>query len=515
MSDGRCLFDQLQHFAQHRPERQALIGGGRRVSYLQLQQRAQRVASGLASLDLPAHCRIAILSRNIPEFFEIWCGAAMAGHVLTPINARLAPGEVAFIVKDSGAGAIFVDQPYHALVGEIGNSLNGVRQVISLAGSSQWPHYPDWRDAYTAADPQPGKPDDTVVQMYTSGTTGFPKGVELDHGSVLACVRSMMGLNRWGDAEVALVTAPLFHTAGSAWAHCALQSGGTVVLLEELSPDTVLWALEDHAVSQALLVPTLIRMVQESPHCQQADFSRLKRILYGASPISVAVLERAIEVFCCEFEQGYGLTETVGPVAMLRPADHLVGGPILKSCGKAVAGVEIRVVDSAGVSCRNGEVGEIVVAGAQVMKGYWQRPDATREAIRDGWLHTGDAGYFDDEGYLYIHDRLKDMIISGGENVYPAEVESALAGLQGILDAAVIGVPDERWGEAVKALVVRRQDATVSEQDVIGHARAHIAAYKCPKSVEFVDSIPRNVSGKILKRVLREPYWQGHQRKVS
>jgi len=225
-------------------------------------------------------------------------------------------------------------------------------------------------------------------------------------------------------------------------------------------------------------------------------------------------LKRAIEQFACDFEQGYGLTETVGPIAMLRPEDH-DGGKKMKSCGKAVPGTEIRVVDSNGTDCAVDEVGELIVSGQQIMKGYWNRPDETRKAIRDGWLYTGDAGYFDSDGFLYIHDRMKDMVISGGENVYPAEVESVLAGCDGVADVAVIGVPDRRWGEAVKALVILKAGLKITEADVIGHARAHIAAYKCPKSVDFVDSIPRNPSGKILKNILREPYWKGHERRVS
>jgi len=350
--------------------------------------------------------------------------------------------------------------------------------------------------------------------MHTSGTTGFPKGVELNHSSVIACARSMMGEAPWPAGEVALVTAPLFHTAGCAYAHCALQSGGTIVLLEELSPATILSAIEQHRVSDALLVPALLRIVLDSPQCADTDFSSLNRMLYGASPIPVSTLRQAMEIFACDFAQGYGMTECVGPVAILRPQDH-DGSRKMQSCGKAVNGSEIRVVNNDGADCANEEVGEIIVSGPQLMKGYWNRPEDTQNALRDGWLYTGDAGYFDTDGYLYIHDRLKDMIVSGGENVYPAEVEAALAGCSGIADVAVIGVPDERWGESVKAMVVRQADSEITAQEIMAFARQQMADFKCPKSIDFIESIPRNPSGKILKKTLREPFWIGFDRRVS
>jgi long-chain acyl-CoA synthetase len=519
MSGTRCLFDQVRHFARQRPGQAALITGSQRINYSELDDHALRVCNGLLALALDGQSRVAILSGNRNEFFEIWQGASMAGHVLTPLNARLAAREITFIINDCQAQVLFVDEAFHQLVQEITGELSSVKQIISLASHSPWPCYRDWRDRQCADEPVPSlssspHPGDTVVQMYTSGTTGFPKGVELDHGSVLACVRSMMGETAWPAGEVALVTAPLFHTAGCAWAHCALQSGGAIVLLKELSPPAVLSAIEDHRVSQALLVPALIRLVLESPQCANIDFSSLQRVLYGASPIPVSTLQQALQVFACDFEQGYGLTETVGPVAMLRPQDH-DGGPRMQSCGKAVPGTTINVVDDDGNECATGEVGEIIVTGPQLMKSYWNRPDDTRDVIRAGWLHTGDAGYFDCDGYLYIHDRLKDMIVSGGENVYPAEVESVLAACSGIADVAVIGVPDKRWGEAVKALVVPQAGSEISARDIAAYAQQHIAGFKCPKSIDFVDSIPRNPSGKILKKILREPYWAGLERRVS
>jgi long-chain acyl-CoA synthetase len=511
----RYIFDAVRDYAETRADHPAIIFGDRASSYGELALHVNRVANGLSSIGLKPQSRIALLSGNNDYFFEIWLGAALGNFVLTPINARLAPPEVAYIVNDSQAEVLVVDGPFQALVGDIAGDLTTIRQIISLDEHAEWPLYSRWRDEQSSADVQPGAdPADTMVQMYTSGTTGFPKGVELNHTSMLACVRSMMGLTAWEPGEVALVTAPLFHTAGSAWASCALQSGGTIVLLRETSPATILQAFEEHGVTQALLVPAVIQMALQSPECKSKDFSSLKRMLYGASPITIPVLRQALQTFGCDMEQGYGLTETVGPVAMLRPDDHL-NDDKLQSCGKAVPGAEIRVVDNDGNDCAGGDIGEIVVSGVQVMNGYWNRPADTAAAINDGWFHTGDAGYFDADGYLYIHDRLKDMIVSGAENVYPAEVERVLAHFPGIAEVAVIGVPDEQWGEAVKAVVVAQAGASLSENEIIEFARTQIARFKCPKSVDIVDAIPRNPSGKILKKVLREPYWEGHERKVS
>lgn len=515
MSDPRYLFDQLRNSARLRAEQVALITDSTQISYAELWNRSMRVCNGLMALSLDGQSRIAILTGNRPEFFEIWQGASLAGHVLTPVNTRLTAAEITFILDDSQAQVLFVDGDIHMEILEAAHTLPGIKRIFAIDGHPVWPSYTEWRDKqHAAGTPVVAQSDTTVVQMYTSGTTGFPKGVELGHGSVLACVRSMMGQTAWPAGEVALVTAPLFHTAGSAYAHCALQSGGSIVLLKELSPAAVLAAMERHAVSQALFVPALIRMLIESPACAETDFSSLKRILYGASPIPVSTLRMAMQTFACDFEQGYGLTETVGPVAMLRPQDH-DGGQKMQSCGKAVPGTEIRVVDSDGNQCADGEVGEITISGPQLMKAYWNREDETLNTIREGWLYSGDAGYFDADGYLYIHDRLKDMIVSGGENIYPAEVEGILSRCSGVADVAVIGVPDDHWGEAVKALVVLQPGSETSAEDIRRFAHQHIAGFKCPKSVDFIDAVPRNPAGKILKKILREPFWVGCERRVS
>jgi acyl-CoA synthetase (AMP-forming)/AMP-acid ligase II len=515
MSGPQCLFDKVHGFARLHAKQSALVTGCRQITYAELDERSRQVCSGLLSLTPGSQSRIAILTANRPEFFEIWYGATLAGHVLTPINTRLAESEIVFILQDSQAHILFVDGDIQPDTLKFVSENTDIKQIFAIDGHPDWPSYHEWRDTQPVAELSSARDADaTVVQMYTSGTTGFPKGVELSHGNFLTGVRSMMGALAWPAGETALVTAPLFHTAGSAYAHCALQSGGTVVLLDELSPATVLTAINDRRVSQAMLVPSLIRMLLESPGCADTDFSSLQRILYGASSIPVSILRQAIQAFGCQFEQGYGLTESVGPVAMLRPEDH-DGSEKMRSCGKAVPGSEIRVVNAQGHDCSKGEVGEIIVSGLQVMKAYWNRPEDTAESIRNNWLYTGDAGYFDSDGYLYIHDRLKDMIVSGGENIYPAEVEGVLAACNGVHDVAVIGVPDELWGEAVKALVVLHPGSSTSSEDINAYAHRHIAGFKCPKSIDFVEAIPRNPAGKILKKILREPFWTGFDRRVS
>jgi acyl-CoA synthetase (AMP-forming)/AMP-acid ligase II len=305
---------------------------------------------------------------------------------------------------------------------------------------------------------------------------------------------------------------PLYHIGGSGWALAALAYGATAVVVREVLPAELLKVVVEQRVETGFLVPAVLLFMTQLPDVEQADFAALKNIVYGASPISQDLLRRSIEIFRCRFTQVYGLTETTGAITSLRHEDHT--GQKLLSCGRAMFGGEIRAVDPMGEQVQLGEIGEIVYRGSGVMAGYWRKLEDTSAAIRDGWFHSGDAGSIDEEGFVYIRDRIKDMIVSGGENIYPAEVESLLAGHPGVSDVAVIGVPDDRWGEAVKALVVRRPGAELTEQELIDWSRSRLAGYKRPRSVDFIEAIPRNPSGKILKRELREPYWAGQARRV-
>lgn len=311
---------------------------------------------------------------------------------------------------------------------------------------------------------------------------------------------------------------PVFHIAGSGWGVAGMHVGGEAVLHRDVDPASILDAIPRYGVTIALFVPAVIQFLLMHPECATTDFSTLEAIVYGASPISEEILRRAIEVFGCNFMQAYGLTETCGGICMLRPEDHdLARAHLLRSCGKPYDWVELRIVDpDTGDDLPTGRVGEIWTRSEQNMKGYWGMSDATAETVtREGWLRTGDAGYLDEDGYLYLHDRIKDMVVSGGENVYPAEVENTLMAHPGVADVAVIGVPDDKWGETVKAIVVRAQGSEVTESELVSYARERLAHYKCPRSVDFTtEALPRNPSGKLLKRVLREPYWEGVERRI-
>jgi acyl-CoA synthetase (AMP-forming)/AMP-acid ligase II len=310
---------------------------------------------------------------------------------------------------------------------------------------------------------------------------------------------------------------PVFHIGGTGWGSLGVYNGARGVIAREFDPNRVLDFIENHRITKMFMVPAAMQIVVRSPRAREVDYSCLKYLLYGASPIPLDLLKECMEVFGCGFVQMYGMTETCGTIVALPPEDHdPAGNPRMRSAGKALPGVEIAMLDESGARLPVGQVGEIATRSLANMTGYWNLPDATAKTIdAEGWLRTGDAGYLDDDGYVFIHDRVKDMIITGGENVYPAEVENAIFGHPGVADVAVIGVPDERWGEAVKAVVVKKAGADPTPAEIIAWARERIAAYKAPKSIDFIAALPRNASGKILRRELREPYWQGHDRRVS
>ena len=344
----------------------------------------------------------------------------------------------------------------------------------------------------------------------------------MTHGSILTkrTPEEEDALQDWQRSEpneTSLLAMPCFHVSGTGYGIGIMAAGTHAVVVREYDPSMALDFLERYGITKIFMVPAAIQIMLNHPRVNQVDFSRLKYITYGASPIPLDLMKRSIEVFGCGFVQMYGMTETSGTIVALNPEDHDPNGnERMRSVGKPLAGVEIKVVDEGGNPVPPRQVGEIATRSRKNMKGYWNMPEATTATIdAEGWLRTGDAGYLDEDGYLYIHDRVKDMIISGGENVYPAEVENAIYGHPLIADVAVIGVPDEKWGEAVKACVVLKDGAQLSEAEIIAHARQNIAGYKCPKSVDFIPALPRNPSGKILRRELRAPYWVGKDRAVN
>src|SRR3954465_603829 len=514
IADAKNLADMIRAQARLRGYTTAFEFEGRRTSFAGLDIHTNRVANGLISLGVKPHERVAYLGKNSDIYFELLMGAMMDGMVMAPVNWRLAGPEVAFIVSDCKAAVVFVGPEFITQVRQIEDQLPGVRSVITTEGGApEWPDFAAWRNAQSGDDPKvPIDTKDIAIQLYTSGTTGKPKGAMLSHANFLNLVQTGNAedkpeWNRCDYDHVSLVAMPIFHIGGSGWGVMGLYHGAKGVIAREFDPTKVLDFFEQSGITKLFMVPAAMQFVVRQPRARQVDFSRLKYMLYGASPIPAALLKECIEGFKCAVVQLYGMTETTGTIVALPPEDHVEGLERMRSAGKALPGVELAILDADGNRLPAGEVGEIATRSGSNMAGYWNLPEATAKTLdRDGWLRTGDAGYLDKDGYLYIHDRIKDMIISGGENIYPAEVESAICDHPDVAEVAVIGVPDEKWGEAVKAIVVMKSGKNATPADIIGFTRQRIAGFKTPKSVEFIPALPRNASGKILRRHLRDPY---------
>jgi acyl-CoA synthetase (AMP-forming)/AMP-acid ligase II len=505
--------------AKARGARIALEFEGRTTTYAELETRANAAAHLLQRLGAKAHDRVAWLSRNCDTFFEVFFAATLIRACLAPINFRLAEAEVAFILQDSDAVLFFVSDEFFPMAQRIVAGLDRDIRLIAIGAQPDQLCYPILRDLEPTTPPQATpEGDDDVLQLYTSGTTGLPKGVRLsndNYACFLEVSPQIEGFSYDGE-EVVLIVMPLFHVAGTNVSFAGLAHGCRVIVVADFAPAAVLQLIARQRVAHVFIVPAMIQMLLQAPEIEGADLTSLRSIAYGASPISEAVLAAAKARFGCAFVQFYGMTESAGAGSFLAPLAHT--GDKLRSCGLPWPGLEVKICGAAGPTGAPAlvrEVGQSAIRGAAVMKGYWRRPEATAETVIDGWLLTGDAGYQDEEGYFYVHDRVKDMIVTGGENVYPAEVENAIFGCPGVADVAVIGVPSERWGEAVKAVIVAKPGEAPSADAVIAWARARIAAYKAPKSVEIIDALPRNASGKVLRRELRAQYWQGRDRAIG
>jgi long-chain acyl-CoA synthetase len=510
--------DIVRAHARKRPDAAALVYQGRTTSYAALDRAASRVANGLVAEGIGPQARVAHLDKSSDIFFELLFGAAKANAVMVSVNWRLAPPEVLHILNDAEAEILFVGEEYFPLIEKIRDELKSVRKIVAFGGRhAAWEDFASWRDRWPATDPLlPIKPTDTAVQFYTSGTTGLPKGAELTNANFSWMLPLWTEAWRLAPGVPNLVCLPMFHIGGAGWGIAGLFSGATNHVVREFVPAQILEIIQRERLQVMLLVPAMILFLVQAPQIRETDLSSLSLIVYGAAPIPAELLKQALAIFKCDFQQVYGLTETTGAITILPPKDHdPADAKKLLSCGYANKGTELRIVGEDGSDLPTGQVGEIAVRSPQIMGGYWRLPDATSRAIQGDWFFTGDAGYLDDKGYLYIYDRVKDMIVSGGENIYPAEIESALFGHPAVADVAVIGVPDERWGEAVKAVVVRKQGADVTAGELLTWARERIAGYKIPKTVEFVEFLPRNPTGKILKRELRKAYWGNKERQVN
>jgi fatty-acyl-CoA synthase len=516
------LADMVRAHAKSRGRATAFEFEGRSTSFVELDANTNRVANGLKALGVEPRERIAYLGKNSEIYFELLLGAMKANVVMAPVNWRLAGPEVAFIVGDCNAAVLFVGPEFITQARNILPQLPGLRAVITTEGGApEWQDFAAWRNAQSAADPGVEiSPKDVAIQLYTSGTTGQPKGAMLSHANFLSLVRAGGGerpaWNTWTSDDVSLVAMPIFHIGGSGSGLLGLYHGAKGVIAREFDPTKVLDFFEQSGITKLFMVPAAMQFVVRQPRARQVDFSRLKFMFYGASPIPAALLRECIEVFKCGFVQMYGMTETTGTIVALPPEDHIEGLERMRSAGKALPGVELAILDADGKRLPPGEVGEIATRSGSNMAGYWNLPEATAKTLdADGWLRTGDAGYMDQDGYLYIHDRIKDMIISGGENIYPAEVESAICDHPDVAEVAVVGVPDDKWGEAVKAIVVMKSGKRATSSDIINFTRERIAGFKTPKTVDFIEALPRNASGKILRRHLRDPYWTGKDRQVN
>ena len=514
-----AIADITRHHAAVRPEAPAMIFEGRTTSYGLLDRRASRIANALIADGVRPQARVAQLDKNSDLFFELFFGTTKANAVLVSVNWRLAPPEIAYIVNDAEAEILFVGEEFFPAVEKIRDQLKTVRKIVVLNGRHpQWQDFAAWRDAQPDTDPMPPVAEsDVAIQLYTSGTTGHPKGAQITNHNFLNMLPIWTPTWEMAPGRRNLVCMPAFHIGGAGWGLVGIYSGAVNYVFREFVPAQILKSIEQDRLEVLLLVPAMVLFLLQAPQIRETDLSSIRLIVYGAAPMPVEVLRQALGVFPCGFQQVYGLTETTGAITLLPPSDHDPNDPHkLLSCGYLQRGVEVRILDGDGKDvAKPGDVGEIAVRSSQVMKGYWKLDEATRKSIRGEWFHTGDAGYMDDKGYLFIHDRVKDMIVSGGENIYPAEIENALFEHPAVADVAVIGVPDERWGESVKAFVVRKKDANLSEGELITFARERIAGYKVPRSVDFIDALPRNPTGKILKRELRKPFWEGRERQVN
>jgi acyl-CoA synthetase (AMP-forming)/AMP-acid ligase II len=498
--------------ASRHANRPAIVDGAYRATHGEHLDRVARLAAAMSKdLGLGRDQAVAVLAANSHRYIELWHAALLGAAIITPLNARLSPDELAFIVQDSGAAVLVSETAFAETAAHI-KAAAGVRTVVGLDGDVPGADA-SYEDLLGRADHQlPDEPeeDDPAVLMYTGGTTGLPKGVVLDQRAVMLNLHHQDVVFRIDDDAVFLHQAPMFHAAAMGAVLGVPAAGGLGVTVPMFDVASIMHAIEQHRVTITVMVPTMLAMMLAHPEFAPARLASLRAIAYGAAPMPPPLLTQLLTALpYLELLQGYGMTETCGVVTILSPADHREGGAVLGSVGRPLRGIVVEVQDHDGNAVPAGTAGEVCIRAGKVMREYWRRPEETADALRGGWLHSGDVGYLDADGYLHLVDRIKDMIVTGGENVYSLEVEQAMASHHDVLQVAVIGIPDATWGEAVHAVVVLRPDATATAADLQAHARERLAGYKVPKSVEL-RSLPLPMSGamKPLKRELRRPFWE-------
>lgn len=501
----------------------ATIDGARQRTWHEFAARVAKLAGALQNLGMSQGVRVGLLAFNSDRYLECFFGVPWGGGIIMPLNVRLAPPELIYMLNDAEAEILVVDDSFKSLLPTLRAQAATVKHWIVASDSAAEENALGYEEIIAAAQPAPdaGRGGNDVAGIfYTGGTTGLPKGVMLTHDNLVSNALAWMVNVYRGEPWVYLHAAPMFHIADTQ-AHTAVtMQAGTHVFIPKFIPEEMLKTIQAHRVTYSCLVPTLVNMLANHPSATQYDASSLRGMTYGGSPMPSAIAAKARGVFPgCELTQGYGQTETAPNISMLSHKYHVTDGPFagkIQSAGLPVHTVEVRIADSDDREVPRGTIGEIIVRGPNVMAGYWNKPKETAAVLRNGWMHTGDVGYMDEDGFVFIVDRLKDMIITGGENVYSPEVENAIYQLPAVAMCAVIGIPSEQWGEAVHAIIALKEGQTVTEEEILAHCRKLIAGYKCPKSIEFRQApMPMSGAGKILKRDLREPYWQGKTRQVN
>ena len=510
------VFDPITYWVSQDPTRVALRFEDQSWTWQQLSDRVRRNAAAQSALGLAPGDRVAFLDKNHPASLETTLACALAGTVNAVLNYRLAPSELAYVINDSRAELLILGAEFVDVVDAIKPNLDHVRTIIVLGGEAD--EYEAWLGKAPPREiAHPAHPEDCFLQLYTSGTTGHPKGAMLTHRSVGAHSVASSAAFGFARDSVNMVAMPLFHVGGTSWALAAMSQGAETILVREVVPAVVLDQITRQSVTHAFFVPAVIRFFLQVPGVSARDFRSLRCLGYGGSPMPEALLREAMGTFEVDFYQVYGMTEASGVFCVLAPQDHRdpARPELLRAAGRPVEGAEVRVVDPAtGDELPVGEVGEFQIRGPQVMAGYWQREADTAASFDGEWFRTGDAGRRDPDGFFFVEDRVKDVIISGGENIYPAEVERVVSEFPDVAEVAVIGVPDDKWGEVVRAVVVAKSGADIDENKLLDFCAAHLAGYKRPRTIDIVPSLPRNATGKILKRDLRAPHWAGRSRSV-
>jgi acyl-CoA synthetase (AMP-forming)/AMP-acid ligase II len=516
------LTQALHRAVQQKPGGLATIFGERRQSFADFTRRVAKLAGALQQLGMKPGDRVGMLALNSDRYLEYEFAVLWGGGVVNPCNIRWSPQEIAYSLDDCETRLLLVDDTFVKMLEVLKAKSRCVATIVHVGDGPAPAGLRSYEALLEAAPPVPDarrSGDDLAGIFYTGGTTGVAKGVMLTHANIYASALALSAELGRSSAPVYLHAAPMFHMADGAGGMTLTLQGATHAFVPSFTPQGVLQAIEEAKVTVSLLVPTMIQLLVDSPDIGRRQLGSLETVLYGASAISEPVLKRALAALpAARFVQAYGMTE-LSPVATLLAAErHVLEGPLagkLRAAGQASQGTEVRIVDPQDEEVPRGTVGEIVVRGPNVMKGYWNKPELTREALRGGWMHTGDGGTMDAEGFVFVVDRLKDMIVSGGENVYSGEVENALMQHPAVAMCAVIAVPDEKWGERVHAVIVLKPGHRLTLEEVVEHCHGLIANYKCPRSVEFRSELPISGAGKILKNALREPYWKGVSRRVG